>query len=56
MNKTLYVKDKDLEIWEKAEAFAGGGIGQLIMNLLKQYVENCEEDERHAAAGLGLGL
>jgi hypothetical protein len=38
MNKTLYVKDSDLPIWDQAEKLALHGVSSLVMMLLKTYV------------------
>lgn len=39
MNKTLYVKDSDLPIWEHAEKLALNGVSSLVTMLLKTYVD-----------------
>jgi hypothetical protein len=38
-NKTLYVKDSDLPIWEQAEKIAVNGVSSLVTMLLKTYVD-----------------
>jgi len=38
-NKTLYVKDSDLPIWEQAEKLALNGVSSLVTMLLKTYVD-----------------
>src|SRR5271165_686005 len=39
MNKTLYVKDSEAEIWESAEKLAPNGISPLVTELLREYVK-----------------
>jgi len=39
MNKTLYVKDCDAEVWAEAEKLAPGGLSPLVTNLLADYVK-----------------
>ncbi len=41
-NKTIYIREADREIWEKAERFAGGSVSALITQALKRYVEEEE--------------
>ena len=48
-NKTIYVKDADREIWEKAEELAGGSVSALITEALRRYVE---EEERKEQVGM----
>jgi hypothetical protein len=38
-NKTLYVKDADLPIWEQAEKLGVNGVSSLVTMLLKTYVD-----------------
>ncbi len=38
-NKTIYIREADREIWEKAENLAGGSVSALITQALKRYVE-----------------
>jgi rRNA maturation endonuclease Nob1 len=41
MNKTLYIKDSDGPIWDRARELAtinGMGLSQLIIGLIKRYV------------------
>jgi hypothetical protein len=42
-NKTIYVREADLEVWKKAEELAGGSVSALISKALRRYVE---EEER----------
>lgn len=56
MNKTLYIKEKDRWIWERAEAHAAGKLSDLVTSLLKEFVT--EKDDRLAkdTAGTTEGL
>ena len=38
-NKTIYVREADAEVWEKAEKLAGGSVSALITEALRRYVE-----------------
>jgi hypothetical protein len=38
-NKTLYIKDSDLSIWERAEKLSSNGISPLVTILLRTYVD-----------------
>ncbi len=38
-NKTIYVREADREVWEKAEKLAGGSVSGLIADALRRYVE-----------------
>lgn len=46
MNKTLYVKDEDGPIWEKARELAGDRLSPIVMEFLKQYVRTEEGSTR----------
>jgi hypothetical protein len=41
-NKTIYVKDEDAEIWERAEKLAEDSVSALVARLLRQWVEDRE--------------
>ena len=44
-NKTLYVRDEDVPVWEKAEKLAAPeGVSPLVSKLLRQYVGGNEVD------------
>lgn len=45
-NKTIYVREGDTELWEKAETLAGGSISSLIADVLRRYVEQEERKEQ----------
>lgn len=47
--KTIYVKDENVSLYEKAEKIAGTNISNVIADLLREYVKNSEESfEIHA--------
>jgi hypothetical protein len=48
-NKTIYVREADKELWEKAEKLAGGSVSSLLTEALKRYVE---EEERKEQVGM----
>ena len=48
-NKTIYVADADLPLYEKAQALAGGNLSAAIATALKRYVS--ESDEESGEAG-----
>jgi hypothetical protein len=62
-NKTIYIREADTEVWEKAEKLAGGSVSALITEALRRYVEEEEmkgekdmetiEVELSAHTGLG---
>lgn len=44
-NKTLYIRDEDVSVWEKAEKLAAPeGVSPLVSKLLRQYVGGNEID------------
>ena len=43
-NKTIYIRESDKELWEKAENLAGGSLSGLLADALRRYVE--EEEMR----------
>ena len=43
-NKTIYVREADAELWEKAEKLAGGSLSGLITEAVRRYTE--EEDRK----------
>ena len=42
VNKTLYVRDEDAPVWEKAQGLADGKLSSLVTNYLKRYVATQE--------------
>lgn len=55
-NKTIYVKDSDRELWERAERLGGGSVSALLTEALRKYVEESELKERGMETiGLDLG-
>ncbi len=48
-NKTIYVREADTELWDKAEKLAGGSVSSLITEALRRYVE---EEERRDQSGM----
>ena len=48
--KTIYVREADSEIWEKAENLAGGSVSALITTALRRYVE--EEEQLRDETGM----
>jgi len=45
-NKTIYVREADAEVWERAEKLAGGSVSALITEALRRYVEEQEQKEQ----------
>jgi hypothetical protein len=45
-NKTIYVKQSDTELWERAERLAGGSFSALITEALRRYVKEEEQKEQ----------
>jgi hypothetical protein len=45
-NKTIYIREADTELWEKAEVLAGGSVSALLTEALRRYVEEEEQRER----------
>lgn len=47
--KTIYIKDENLALYEKAEKIAGTNISNVIADLLRDYIKNAEDSfEVHA--------
>jgi hypothetical protein len=46
MNKTIYVKDEDVEIWDRAKELAGEKLSPVIMQALRAYVLEQEGKQR----------
>ena len=46
MNKTIYVKDEDVEIWDRAKELAGEKLSPVIMQALRDYVLEQEGKQR----------
>jgi hypothetical protein len=38
-NKTLYVKEADMQLWKEAEKLSGGRVSALVADALRRYVE-----------------
>ena len=49
-NKTIYFREEDRKVWEKAEEFASGSLSALISQSLRRYVE--EEEMLRAGSGM----
>lgn len=45
-NKTIYIREGDTELWEKAEKLAGGSVSSLIADALRRYVEEENRKEQ----------
>jgi hypothetical protein len=45
-NKTIYIREADAEVWQRAEKLAGDSISALITKALRRYVEQEEQKER----------
>jgi hypothetical protein len=43
--KTIYVRDADQELWERAEQLAGGSLSGLLADALRRYVDEEELKE-----------
>lgn len=56
MNKTIYIRDADLHIWERSKQIADEGISVLIIELLETWLTQKEfeirERDREHEAGL----
>lgn len=48
-NKTIYVREADVGLWEEAEKLAGGNVSGLIADALARYVE----EEKRKGQGMG---
>jgi len=49
MNRNIYVRDADLDLWHRAESYASARrltMSALIMNALQSYLDDGAEDER----------
>lgn len=44
-NKTIYVRETDMELWEKAEEHAGKSLSSLLTEALRHYLEEIESRE-----------
>jgi hypothetical protein len=44
-NKTIYIREADTEVWERAEKLAGGSVSALITEALRRYVEEQEQKQ-----------
>lgn len=42
-NKTIYIRESEKELWEKAESMAGSSLSGLLTDLLKDYISSQEE-------------
>jgi hypothetical protein len=45
-NKTIYIREADAEVWQRAEKLAGDSVSALITDALRRYVEEEELKER----------
>jgi hypothetical protein len=45
-NKTIYIREADAEVWQRAEKLAGDSVSALITEALRRYVEQEEQKER----------
>ena len=45
-NKTIYIREADAEVWQRAEKLAGDSVSALITEALRRYVEEEEQKER----------
>lgn len=48
MNKTLYISDKDEEVWRRAKDLAPVSLSVLITELLREYVSEAESKARES--------
>lgn len=49
MHKAVYVRDEDVELWERAERYARARrmpVSALIMNALQAYLDEPEDEDR----------
>src|ERR1700675_3142820 len=44
-NRTIYVADADVQLFEKAQVLAGGNLSAAIVEALRRFVEDREERE-----------
>src|SRR5215218_3028199 len=44
-NKTIYIREADRDVWEKAEKLAGGSVSALLTEALRRYIETKEPEE-----------
>lgn len=49
MNKTIYIKDEDLPIWDRAKELAGDKLAPVIVEGLKQFIAEKEAEAAEAA-------
>ena len=59
-NKTIYVSDSDLSLYQRAQELAGGNLSAAISNALRRYVDVAESlgegfDEITVRVGIGAG-
>ncbi len=45
-NKTIYVRERDVGLWERAEELAGGNVSALLAEALRRFVEEEELKEK----------
>ena len=55
-NKTIYIREADTELWEKAEQLAGGSVSALLTEALRRYVEEEELREHTGMETIEVGL
>jgi hypothetical protein len=52
-NKTIYIKEADTELWEKAERLAGDSVSALLTEALRRYVEEAEQNMETIEVAVG---
>jgi hypothetical protein len=45
-NKTIYIREGDTHLWEKAEKLAGGSVSALLTEALRRFIEEEELKEK----------
>ena len=45
-NKTIYIREADADVWQRAEKLAGDSVSALITEALRRYVEQEDQKER----------
>jgi hypothetical protein len=48
VNKTIYIRDEDTPVWERAKELAGDKLAPIIVDGLKKYVAQKEAEEAEA--------
>jgi hypothetical protein len=52
-NKTLYIKPEDEAIWDRAQALNPGRMSELVIRLLREYVDKEHAKKLRKQAGVG---